>query len=63
MPRLFKSLEKRIPNYNGFFISLLKLISAVTVHEKGKECLKRYKLIEKCIKVPIEPNYGYHFIN
>ena len=63
LPSLFKSLEQRVPNYNGFFLSLLKLISAVNVHEKGKECLKNSKLIEKCIKVPVEPNYGYHFIN
>jgi hypothetical protein len=63
LPELFSSLEKRIPNYNGFYHSLLKLINAVSVHEKGRECLKASKLIEKCIKVPVEPNYGYHFVN
>lgn len=63
LPELFSSLEKRIPNYNGFYHSLLKLINAVSVHEKGRECLKASSLIEKCIKVPIEPNYGYHFVN
>lgn len=40
LPKLFSSLEARIPNWNGFFISLLKLIAAVTVHEKGRESLK-----------------------
>ena len=40
LPNLFNSLEKRIPNWNGFYIALLKLITAVTVHEKGRECLK-----------------------
>lgn len=63
LPKLFSSLEARIPNCNGFYISLLKLITAVTVHDKGRDCLKKSKLIEKCIRVPVEPGYGYHFIN
>ena len=40
LPNLFNSLEKRLPNWNGFYIALLKLITAVTLHEKGRECLK-----------------------
>lgn len=37
LPKLFKCLEQRIPNYNSYFLSVLKLITSVTVHEKGKE--------------------------
>jgi len=37
LPKLFKSLENRIPNYMGYFLAVLKLVTAVTVHEKGKE--------------------------
>ena len=63
LPNLFNSLEKRLPNWNRFYIALLKLITAVTVHEKERECLKYITTHRKCIKVPVEPGYGYHFIN
>ena len=52
-----------MPNYIEFYLSLLKLITAVSIHEKGKEYLKKSNLIEKAMKAPIEPGYGYHYIN
>lgn len=63
LPRLFKSLEQRVPNYINFYLFLLKLVSAVSVHEKGKEFFKKSNLLEKILKVPIEPDYGFNFIN
>ena len=63
LPRLFKSLEQRVPNYTNFYLFLLKLVSAVNVHEKGREFFKKSNLLEKILKVPIEPDYGFNFIN
>ena len=63
LPRLFKSLEKRVPNYTNFYLFLLKLVSAVNVHEKGREFFKKSNLLEKILKVPVEPDYGFNFIN
>jgi hypothetical protein len=63
LPDIFKSLEKRMPNYNSFYLSALKLTTAVTVHERGKDCLKNCKLLEKIIQVPIEADYSYNFLS
>jgi len=38
-------------------------MTAVSIHEKGKEHFKKSKLIEKAMAVPLEPGYAYHYIN
>jgi len=63
LPELFNSLQFRVPNYSSFYLSMLKLVTAVTVHDKGKDWFRKSKLIETLIRVPIEPDYGYNFIS
>lgn len=63
IPQLLTNLERHIPKHSNYYYSILKFVIAVRIHEKGKECIRNSKIVERMFSIICESGYAEAFVH